>query len=62
MSLAIATDLCAALDPVTFARRVGLAPDLWQADVLRSDASRLLRNCARQYSVRLPGSHVRIPW
>ncbi len=44
----LATDLAAALDPVVFARRAGLEPDPWQADVLRSTAPRLLLNCCRQ--------------
>lgn len=44
----IATDLAAALDPVLFARRAGIEPDAWQADVLRSTASQLLLNCSRQ--------------
>jgi len=41
-------DLGLALDPVRFARGVGLEPDPWQADVLRSDAQRLLLLCSRQ--------------
>lgn len=44
----LATDLLAALDPVAFAERAGIVPDPWQADVLRSDAKRLLLNCSRQ--------------
>lgn len=43
-----ATDLILALDPVVLARRVGLEPDPWQVDVLRSTAPRLLLNCSRQ--------------
>jgi hypothetical protein len=35
-------------DRVEFARSVGLEPDVWQRDVLRSEAPRLLLNCARQ--------------
>ncbi len=42
------TDLACALDPVRLARRAGIEPDAWQADVLRSTAPRLLLNCARQ--------------
>ncbi len=45
---AIAADLARALDPVLLAAQVGLVPDPWQADVLRSTASRLLLNCSRQ--------------
>jgi hypothetical protein len=45
---ALAGDLAAALDPVIFARRAGIEPDTWQADVLRSSARRVLLNCSRQ--------------
>jgi hypothetical protein len=45
---ALAADLAASLDPVAFARRVGLEPDPWQAQVLRSPSARLLLNCCRQ--------------
>lgn len=41
-------DLASALDPVIFARRAGIIPDPWQADVLRSSRKRLLLNCSRQ--------------
>lgn len=44
----LAGDLASALDPVVFARRAGIAPDPWQADVLRSRHSRMLLNCSRQ--------------
>lgn len=44
----IASDLAAALDPVLLARRAGIAPDPWQARVLRSTAPRILLNCSRQ--------------
>jgi hypothetical protein len=44
----IASDLAAALDPVLLARQVGLDPDAWQTDVLRSTSSRLLLNASRQ--------------
>ena len=44
----IAADLAAALDPVVLAERAGIMPDPWQADVLRSPASRMLLNCSRQ--------------
>ncbi len=46
--MALATDLATALDPVRLAQRAGITPDPWQADVLRSAASRLLLNCSRQ--------------
>lgn len=44
----IAADLAAALDPVRFATTIGITPDPWQADVLRSPSNRLLLNCSRQ--------------
>jgi hypothetical protein len=44
----LASDLAAALDPVIFARRAGIEPDAWQADVLRSSSRRMLLNCSRQ--------------
>ncbi len=44
----IAADLAMALDPVRLAERVGVWPDPWQADVLRSASPRLLLNCSRQ--------------
>jgi len=46
--MSIAMDLAAALDPARFAERAGIAPDGWQADVLRSTAPRMLLNCSRQ--------------
>ena len=44
----LAADLAAALDAVQLARQVGLEPDAWQAQVLRSRSLRLLLNCCRQ--------------
>lgn len=44
----LARDLAAGLDPVELARRAGVEPDEWQAEVLRSTAPRLLLNCSRQ--------------
>lgn len=44
----LADDLAAALDPVVFARSVGIEPDGWQAEVLRSAERRMLLNCSRQ--------------
>ena len=44
----ISGDLRLALDRVTFAEALGLGADPWQADLLRSGASRLLLNCCRQ--------------
>src|SRR5438093_890504 len=46
--MALATDLSCALDPVHLAERAGLTPDDWQAQLLRSTASRVLLNCSRQ--------------
>jgi len=44
----VSTDLALALDRVAFARSAGIEPDSWQADALRSEASRQLYNCSRQ--------------
>lgn len=44
----IASDLARALDPVLFARRAGLEPDPWQANLLRSAGRQLVLNCSRQ--------------
>lgn len=41
-------DLIRALDPVEFSRHIGIAPDPWQAEVLRFEGKRLLLNCSRQ--------------
>jgi hypothetical protein len=46
--LELKDDLRLALDRVAFARRVGIDPDPWQEDLLRSGASRVLLNCSRQ--------------
>jgi hypothetical protein len=35
-------------DPVALAEALGISPDPWQADVLRSTSGRLLLNCCRQ--------------
>jgi hypothetical protein len=35
-------------DRAAFARDLGIVPDLWQERLLRSDAPRILMNCARQ--------------
>ncbi len=35
-------------NPVDFAERIGFSPDLWQADVLRSDSKKIILNCSRQ--------------
>src|SRR5215207_5966443 len=44
----LAQDLKLALDRVSFARRLGLEPDPWQVDLLRSTSERVLLNCCRQ--------------
>jgi hypothetical protein len=41
-------DLRLALDRVAFAEQLGIVPDEWQEDLLRSSADRVLLNCARQ--------------
>ncbi len=35
-------------DPCLMARRGGITPDDWQADLLRSDAKQMILNCSRQ--------------
>jgi len=44
----LADDLACALDPVILAQRVGIQPDPWQCDVLRSASKRRLLLCCRQ--------------
>src|ERR687897_3120283 len=44
----LAQDLKLALDRAAFARRLGLEPDPWQEDLLRSTSDRVLLNCCRQ--------------
>jgi hypothetical protein len=44
----LAGDLAAALDPVIFAGRAGIAPDAWQQEVLRAPDTRILMLCSRQ--------------
>jgi Terminase large subunit, T4likevirus-type, N-terminal len=41
-------DLRLALDRVRFARDLGVEPDDWQRDLLRSTSDRVLLNCSRQ--------------
>lgn len=36
------------IDPATFSAQAGIAPDGWQARLLRSSAPRILVNCSRQ--------------
>jgi len=46
--VSLAEDLKVALDRVSFAKRLGLEPDPWQEDLLRSASDRVLLNCCRQ--------------
>src|ERR671915_618667 len=45
---ALRADLRFALDRVAFAEKLGIVPDGWQEDFLRSSADRVLLNCSRQ--------------
>jgi hypothetical protein len=47
-SLTLRDDLRLALDRVAFAKKLGILPDRWQEDFLRSSADRVLLNCSRQ--------------
>jgi hypothetical protein len=44
----LAADLTLALDRVAFARELGISPDPWQQDLLRSGSDRILLNITRQ--------------
>jgi hypothetical protein len=46
--IALRDDLRLALDRVAFAEKLGIVPDAWQGDFLRSSADRVLLNCSRQ--------------
>jgi hypothetical protein len=46
--VALAEDLRLALDRVSFAEKLGIVPDRWQARFLRSSSDRVLLNCCRQ--------------
>jgi hypothetical protein len=48
MTASLSADLALALDPVAFSRALGIEPDPWQAQILRSSSRRLILNCARQ--------------
>jgi hypothetical protein len=41
-------DLALALDPCALMLALGMTPDPWQRDLLRSEAQRMLLNCSRQ--------------
>src|SRR5215211_2107055 len=51
MIVSLAEDLKLALDRVSFAKRLGLKPDPWQEDLLRSTSERVLLNCCRQSGI-----------
>jgi hypothetical protein len=44
----LAEDIRLALDRASFAEELGIVPDAWQEDLLRSTSSRILLNCCRQ--------------
>jgi hypothetical protein len=44
----LASDLATALDPARLMEGLGLVPDPWQSDLLRSNADRALLLCSRQ--------------
>jgi|SRR5215210_1208476 len=46
--VALRDDLRLALDRVAFAEKLGIVPDGWQEDFLKSSADRVLLNCSRQ--------------
>jgi hypothetical protein len=46
--VALRDDLRLALDRVAFTEKLGIVPDGWQEDFLRSSAERVLLNCSRQ--------------
>jgi hypothetical protein len=46
--VALRDDLKLALNRVAFAEKLGIVPDGWQEDFLRSSADRVLLNCSRQ--------------
>src|SRR3712207_6787644 len=46
--VSLSEDLRLALDRVAFARSLGLEPDPWQEDLLRSTSDRVLLNCCRR--------------
>src|SRR5215212_2763756 len=46
--VSLAQDLALALDRSEFAQALGVDPDSWQEDLLRSSSDRVLLNCSRQ--------------
>ena len=51
-------DLQLTLDRVSFADRLGIVPDLWQVDLLRSTSDRILMNVGRQCGKSLSAAVV----
>jgi len=59
----LAAALGAALDPVLFARRMGVAPDPWQARVLRSPSRQVILNgCVRSQTTPGGNGHLLVTW
>ena len=48
MVITVRDDLELALDRAAFAEKLGMVPDPWQVDLLRSSSERVLMNCCRQ--------------
>ena len=48
MDARLEQDLEVALDRVAFAKELGIHPDRWQEDLLRSSSDRIILNCSRQ--------------
>lgn len=46
--MSLATDLARSVDPAALCEVIGMKPDPWQAEVLRSRSERQLLNCCRQ--------------
>jgi hypothetical protein len=46
--VSLSKDLKLALDRVAFVEKLGIVPDSWQQDLLRSSSDRVLLNCCRQ--------------
>ncbi len=44
----VAMDIACALDRARLSRRIGIAPDSWQAAMLRSETRQIMLNCSRQ--------------
>lgn len=44
----VEADIACALDRARLSARIGIAPDGWQAAMLRSEAQQIMLNCARQ--------------